>query len=96
MKDIEEMTPYEYRLRMKASALTKLDEEERVHKQAFLNMAVEATDKQGKKAKFDKYEKFFNYDKIYKEMFGDKEKIAETEHQVTRRKLLLEANKEGG
>lgn len=38
----------EYELRMEAYRLQQVDEEEKIYLQAFLNFAVQATDKKGK------------------------------------------------
>lgn len=61
------MTPWEYRLRIKAYQLKFIDREYELHKLAFLNYAVKSVKKQGKERyspKYDTFDKFFDYEKI--------------------------------
>lgn len=53
----------EYRLMIKALRLKKVDEDHVLHKQAFLNFAVQATKKEGRyksKPVYTNFKKFFN------------------------------------
>lgn len=56
------MTLKEYRLRMLAQELREVDEEYKRHEMAFLQQAVQATEKNGN-PKFKKFKDFFDYQK---------------------------------
>lgn len=71
------LLPEEYALMMKAVELRQFDMSYRHHLQAFLNFAVTAKKKAGKnkeKPVYDKFSKFFDYDKELKKLNGEKEK----------------------
>lgn len=70
--DIEILTLEEYRLRMKAYQLRRVDKEYEMHLQAWLNHAVTATKKQGEKyvPVFKEFKDFFDYEKRIKEIEG--------------------------
>ncbi|MEY8669980.1 hypothetical protein AALJ40_03870 [Enterococcus gallinarum] len=73
--DIDRMTMSEYEIRLLAYRLKKLDEQEVIHYQAWANQQVKATKKRGKREVpfFDNFEKFFNKEKLEKEILGNKE-----------------------
>lgn len=61
--DIDRMTLAEYRLRIKASALRDLDEDERLAKQAWMNREIGAKKKTGKNSYdviYKRFDKFFD------------------------------------
>lgn len=55
---------------MEAVRYKWVDMDYRTHQQAFLNFAVKAEKKSGKKSKpvYDKFKKFYDYDKAVKEI----------------------------
>lgn len=70
------MTFAEYALLMEAVRLKQIDTDYRVHQQAFLNLAVKAQKKSGKKTKYiySNFEKFYDYKKKLKEAKSEKQK----------------------
>lgn len=71
------MTIPEYELLMQAVRLKQVDNDYRNHLQAFLNLAVKAEKKSGRKSrpKFDTFEKFYNYkNEIEKASQGENDK----------------------
>ena len=78
------MTMYEYDLLMTGVLLRKQDEDELLHRSAWLSRQVEATKSDGKTPLYRKYSDFYNKKKDttkQKYQFSDKEK-----------QLLLRAN----
>ena len=63
--DVDRLTIPEYELLMKAVNLQEVDRSYRNHLQAFLNFAVKAEKKVGKKSrpKYTKFKQFFDYEK---------------------------------
>lgn len=61
---------------MEAVRLKQVDMDYRNHLQAFLNYAVKAEKKSGKKSKpvFDKFKKFYDYESEVEKARGQKEK----------------------
>lgn len=61
---------FEYEARMYAFRLQRVDEDLKMHKQAWLDHQVTATKEQGKKQipVFKKFEQFFDYEKQIKEI----------------------------
>ena len=81
----------EYRLRMKAYQLSRVDREYELHLQAWLNQQAQATKRKGKKtvSAFGTFNDFFNYEERVNEIVKPKPK------EVKRSKtelLLLKAN----
>lgn len=74
---IDRMTLWEYDLRMKAHSLRVVDMEYRIHLQAWVGRAVNATKKAGgdkREYVYKKFDKFFNYKKRVREIDGNKSK----------------------
>lgn len=73
---VDNITPYEYRLLMKSKELEMVDEEYRIHLQAYLNMSAQAKKKAGKKVKpvYTTFNKFYNYQKALDRVMGVKRK----------------------
>ncbi len=74
-KDLEEVnniTPYEYRLLMKSKELQMVDDQYYLHLQAYLNMKARAKKRVGKKQKmvYTKFNKFFDYEKEVNKVLG--------------------------
>lgn len=73
--EVDRLTVPEYRLLMDAVRLKQVDIDYRNHLQAYLNFAVKAEKKVGKnksKPRFDKFQKFFDYEKaVEKAKNGD-------------------------
>lgn len=64
--EVDRLTIPEYNLLMKSVELKQIDEEYRLHKQAFLNLAAQAQKKAGKgktKPVYTSFSKFFDYKK---------------------------------
>lgn len=61
---------------MNAVRLKQIDTDYRVHQQAFLNLAVKAQKKSGKKYRYiySNFEKFYDYKKKLKEVKSEKQK----------------------
>ena len=65
LDQVNNITPYEYRLLMKSKKLQIVDKHYELHLQAYLNMAAQARRRAGKKIKpvYTKFDKFFDYQK---------------------------------
>ena len=96
MQEAEELTAYEHSLLMNAYNLRQLDKERDYHWQAYLNMAVQATEERGKKSypKYPTFEKFFNYEKMQERLFGIKKEKEDKHKEI--KNLILIANRKGG
>ncbi|MDT2751918.1 hypothetical protein P7G96_06115 [Enterococcus thailandicus] len=75
--DIDRMTLTEYEIFMTAYRLKSIDEQEKIHLQAWANQQVQATKKRGKRdvPVFDTFGKFFNKKKLEETVLGVKEEI---------------------
>lgn len=65
-EEVDRLTIPEYELLMEAVRLKEVDRDYRNHLQAFLNFVVKAEKKSGKnksKPVYDKFSKFYNYEK---------------------------------
>lgn len=62
--EVDRLTIPEYELLMQAVRLKQVDMDYRIHQQAFLNFAVKAEKKSGKKSKpvYTKFKKFYDYE----------------------------------
>lgn len=76
LNQVNNLTPYEYRLLMKAKELQMVDEEYRIHLQAYLNMSAQAKKRAGKKVKpvYTNFTKFYDYQKALDRVMGIKKK----------------------
>lgn len=74
--EVDRLTIPEYELLMQAVRLKQVDMDYRVHQQAFLNFAVKAEKKSGKKSKpvYTKFKKFYDYEAEIKKVKRKKEK----------------------
>ena len=76
LDQVDNITPYEYRHLMKSKELEMVDEEYRIHLQAYLNMSAQAKKRVGKKVKpvYTKFTKFYDYQKSLDRVMGVKRK----------------------
>lgn len=76
LDQVNNITPYEYRLLMKSKELQIVDKHYELHLQAYLNMAASARKQVGKKIKsvYTKFDKFFDYQKQLDRVMGIKKK----------------------
>lgn len=76
LEQVNNITPYEYRLLMKSKELQIVDKHYEIHLQAYLNMTAQAQKKVGKKQKmvYTKFSKFFDYQKELDRVMGIKKK----------------------
>ena len=76
LDQVDNITPYEYRLLMKSKELEMVDEEYRIHLQSYLNMSAQAKKRVGKKVKpvYTKFTKFYDYQKSLDRVMGVKRK----------------------
>ena len=65
--EVDRLTIPEYDLLMEAVKLREIDKDYRNHLQAFLNFAVKATKKSGKRPVYTKFEQFYDYKKKVRE-----------------------------
>lgn len=74
--EVDRLTIPEYELLMQAVRLKQVDMDYRVHQQAFLNFAVRAEKKSGKKSKpvYTKFKKFYDYEAEVKKATRKKKK----------------------
>lgn len=68
MVQVDRLELPEYQLLMKALALRRVDEEYRVHEQAFLNTAARATKGKSGRPVYKKFSSFFDYDEAVKKV----------------------------
>lgn len=73
LDEVDRMTMQEYNWLIEAEQLKRVDRERDIHWLAFLNQAVRATSKSGK-PRFDKFNKFFDYEEEIGEITGEKKK----------------------
>ena len=76
LDQVNNITPYEYRLLMKSKELQIVDKQYEIHLQAYLNMSAQARRRAGKKMKpvYTKFDKFFDYQKQLDRVMGIKKK----------------------
>lgn len=76
LDQVDNITPYEYRLLMKSKELQIVDKQYEIHLQAYLNMSAQARRRAGKKMKpvYAKFDKFFDYQKQLDRVMGIKKK----------------------
>ena len=73
-EQVDRLTFPEYNLMMKAVELRRVDEEYRIHWQAYLNQAVKSTKgKKDPKPIYKRFEKFFDYDKALEAVMDERE-----------------------
>ena len=84
------MTLAEYQLRMEAYSLQQIKIQERLHLQAFLNQTVQATkgSKKHPKPYYEKFEQFFNVQKMIDEVRGN----FESDYKATKKQNTLRTN----
>lgn len=97
LEHIHNMTLQEYELRMKASALKRLDSEYERHQQAFLNNAVQQTKERGNKVVpvYPTMKSFFDYERVEQLVLGEKTS-EKKDKQSKLKQLVLIANMKGG
>lgn len=71
--EVDQLTIPEYELLMEAVRLKQVDKDYRNHLQAFLNFAVKAEKRSGRKSrpKFDKFKKFYDYEEEQEKARGN-------------------------
>ena len=76
LDQVNNITPYEYRLLMKSKELQIVDKQYEIHLQAYLNMSAQSRRRVGKKMKpvYTKFDKFFDYQKQLDRVMGIKKK----------------------
>lgn len=93
LAEVDKLTIPEYRLLMQGVKLKQVDEDFRVHQQAYLNFAVKAEKKVGKnktKPVYSRFDKFFDYEKAIKRANGESKK----ESKFSGLSMFLKARKE--
>lgn len=72
IEQVNNVTPYEYRLLMKSKELQMVDDQYYLHLQAYLNMKARAKKRVGKKQRmvYTKFNKFFDYEKEVNKVLG--------------------------
>lgn len=91
--EVDDLLIAEYALLMKAENMKKLDRERDLHKLAYLNLSVQSMDRGGKKSAYPTFERFFDYEKLYTEMF-EPEKVIKKDNKLST--MIALANKKGG
>ena len=97
--DIARMTIPEYEMRIKAYQYEELDKQRDLHYLAFLNQAVQSTTGKGKsqKMKYTSFDKFFDYDKLAKQIEGESDQTEDMdEHKKELLRLIKKANSANG
>ena len=72
IEQVNNVTPYEYRLLMKSKELQMVDDQYYLHLQAYLNMKARAKKRVGKKQRmvYTKFNKFFDYENEINKVLG--------------------------
>lgn len=101
LEDVDKITMREYLLRMKACRLRRVDGEMKLHKQAFLNLAVKATKKIGKnkeKPLYERFSDFYDYEKEIEQALKDIDEKQEksTFSELSKHLKRQEKEKRGG
>ena len=97
LEHIHNMTLQEYELRMKASALKRLDSEYERHQQAFLNNAVQQTKERGNKVVpvYPTMKSFFDMERMERQVSGE-QAPKKKDKRSKLKQLVLIANMKGG
>ena len=76
LEQVDNITPYEYRLLMKSKELQIVDKQYEIHLQAYLNMTAQARKQVGEKQRmvYTRFDKFFDYQKQLDKVMGFKKK----------------------
>lgn len=76
LEQVDNITPYEYRLLMKSKEFQIVDKQYEIHLQAYLNMIAQARKQVGKKQRmvYTRFDKFFDYQKQLDRVMGIKKK----------------------
>ena len=97
-EEVDRLTPAEYYLLMKACRLKRLDRNYEIHLQAWLTFAAKAEKSAGKgksKPKYNKFEKFFDYEKELDKIINEKENRHRSE-MIGRRIMEIQEGDDGG
>lgn len=91
---VDSMSLFEYQMLMKAHSLKSLDLDYKAHKQAWINQQVKATKEQGKKTVpvYLNFKQFFDYEKMEREILGNKEAKKRKERPSELAIMLRKAN----
>lgn len=91
-EEVDNLSLYEYQLKMKAKSLERLDNQLDIHLQAWVNQQATATDKKGKSI-FNNFDDFFDYDKQKRKiLYGEYEPEKKQDRKLIY--LLQKANGE--
>lgn len=89
IREIEEMTYYEYDLRLTAYKLKEVDKAKKIHELAWANREVQGTKKNGEYT-YTKFKDFFNMEEVEREVLGlEKEKLEDKYDKDLINALLL-------
>lgn len=91
---MDELTIPEYNLLMQSVQLRQVDEQYRLHWQAYLNQAVKSTKgKKNPKPLYPRFSKFFDYEKAQQAVMNNEKKDARTDRFAALRAHLREEGK---
>lgn len=85
---------HEYSLKIKAENLKRIDKQRDLHWSAFLNRAVQATDKKGQYI-YKEFKDFFAEQRLF-DKIDDKKQEVEKVKRKRMAQIALEINKKGG
>lgn len=89
------ITLFEYRIRNRGHIMAQLDREKELYLQAFLNRAVKATSKDGKKYTFQKFGDFYDEKKRWNERLGKTHSVPVNENLIAIAKRMQNYKKGG-
>lgn len=94
VKDIEQMTVYEFNVRMLSFRLSELDRQQELHMQAWLSQQVQATTGTGKRTKpmYQTFKEFFDYEEQLKIILNEKEEVEISDSKNDLVNLVMQAN----
>lgn len=93
--EANQITLFEYRIRNRGHIMAQLDREKELYLQAFLNRAVKATTKDGKKYTFQKFGDFYDEKKRWNEKLGKKQSDPVNENLIAIAKRMQNYRKGG-
>lgn len=90
------MTLVEYRLRKRGHIMKRLEREQEIYLQAYLNRIVKATDKKGKEYVYKEFEDFYDEMKRKNAVLGDNFAPPVNSNLIALAKRMQNYNEKGG
>ena len=95
-KEAKRMALAEFRIRKRGHLMKRLEREQEIYLQAFLNRNIKATDKAGKHYVYKNFEDFYDEAKRKNAVLGDNFSTAVNSNLITIAKRMQKYKKKGG